>query len=125
MQENRKSVPLRGRFTKAQTEEIMSKLVISPSLSIDTGNTIAIQADNGLYLSRIGRGDLNPIEAAKGSIDAYSQFKVTILANGQIALQADSGLYLSRIGRGDLNPIEAAKGSIDAYSQFKVVLVKV
>ena len=114
---------LRGHFTKAQTEEIMP-IVISPSLSIDTGNTIAIQADSGLYLSRIARGDLNPIEAAKGSIDPWSRFKVTILANGQIALQADSGLYLSRIARGDLNPIEASKGSIDAYSQFKVVLVK-
>ena len=112
-----------GRFTKAQTEKTMSKLVISPSLSIDTGNTIAIQADNGWYLSRITRGDENPIEAEKDSIDAYSQFKVTILANGQIALQADSGLYLSRIARSDLNPIEAAKGSIDAYSQFKVTIL--
>ena len=112
-----------GAFTKSQTEEIVSKLVISPSLSINTGDTIAIQADDGLYLSRIARGDENPIEAAKDSIDVYSQFKVTILANGQIALQADSGLYLSRLARGDENPIEAAKDSIDAYSQFKVTIL--
>ena len=79
MRENRKSGPLRGRFTKAQTEKTMPKLVISPSLSIDTGNTIAIQADSGLYLSRIARGDENPIEAAKDSIDAYSQFKVVLV----------------------------------------------
>ena len=77
MQENRKSRPLRGHITKAQTEEIMP-IVISPSLSIATGNTIALQADSGLYLSRIGRGDLNPIEAAKGSIDQWSQFKVVL-----------------------------------------------
>jgi len=76
-----------------------------------------------LYLSRIARGDTNPIEAAKESIDVYSQFKVTILANSQIALQADSDLYLSRIARGDTNPIEAAKESIDGYSQFKVILL--
>ena len=61
-----------GRFTKAQTEKTMPKLVISPSLSIDTGNTIALQADSGLYLSRIARGPDNPIEAEKDSIDAFS-----------------------------------------------------
>ncbi len=81
MQENRKSVPSRGRFTKAQTEKTVPKLVISPSLSIDTGNTIALQADSGLYLSRFNRGsvNVNPIEAAKKSIDASSQFTVVKL----------------------------------------------
>ncbi len=106
-----------------QREKTMPDIVVPLSMSIKTGDTIAIKADDGLYLSRIARGDTNPIEAAKDSIDEYSQFKVTILANSQIALQADSGLYLSRIARGDTNPFEAAKESIDVYSQFKVILL--
>ena len=39
--------------------------------------TLALQADNGLYLSRIRRGDLDPIEAAKATIDPYSRFRIT------------------------------------------------
>jgi len=91
---------------------------------LQTGDVIALQADTGLYLSRINRGDTNPIEAEKNSIDPYSQFTVTVLDNSKVALQADTGLYLSRIARGDTNPIEAEKNSIDPYSQFTITLIQ-
>ncbi len=65
---------------------------------------------------------MDPIEAAKGSLDVFCQFTVTELANGQIALRADNGEYLSRINRGNnLDPIEAAKGSLDVFCQFTLV----
>jgi len=48
-------------------------------VTILANSQIALQADSGLYLSRIARGDTNPIEAAKESIDVYSQFKVILL----------------------------------------------
>ena len=103
----------------------MSNIVIPLLQFLKTGDIIALQADSGtgLYLSRInhgGDGGTNPIEAAKSTIDVYSQFRVTVFANSQIALQADSGLYLSRINRGSTNPIEAAKSTIDVYSQFTI-----
>jgi F420-dependent methylenetetrahydromethanopterin dehydrogenase len=74
-----------------------------------------------MYLSRIRRGSLDPIEAAKSNIDVFCQFTVTDLSNGQIALQADTGMYLSRIRRGSLDPIEAAKSNIDVFCQFTLV----
>ncbi len=46
------------------------------------GGKIALQSDNGRFLSRInygGAGGQNPIEAAKDAIDPYSQFQVEIL----------------------------------------------
>jgi hypothetical protein len=93
----------------------------APSPALRTGQVIALRADNGMYLSRIRRGSLDPIEAAKGNIDTFCQFTVTVLGNGQIVLQADNGMYLSRIRRGSLDPIEAAKGNIDIHCQFALV----
>jgi hypothetical protein len=89
--------------------------------ALRTGQIIALRADTGMYLSRIRRGSLDPIEAAKGNPDIFCQFTVTVLANGQIALRADNGMYLSRIRRGSLDPIEAAKGNLDVFCQFTLV----
>jgi len=50
---------------------------------LQTGDVIALQADTGLYLSRIARGDTNPIEAEKNSIDPYSQFTVTLIQSSR------------------------------------------
>jgi hypothetical protein len=89
---------------------------------------IALRADNGLYLSRInygGENGTNPIEAAKKTIDPYSEFTIVQLSNGNFTLQADNGLYLSRIhygGKNGTNPIEAAKKTIDPSSQFAILV---
>ena len=49
---------------------------------------IALKADTGKYLSRINRGtDLDPIEAAKDRIDAYSKFFVTQQPNGKFVFK--------------------------------------
>jgi len=41
---------------------------------------IALRADNGEYLSRINRGNnLDPIEAAKSSLDVFCQFTLVSL----------------------------------------------
>jgi ribosomal silencing factor RsfS len=88
------------------------------------GQVITLQADNGLYLSRIRRGDLDPIEAAKSTVDVFCQFTVNVLPNNQITLQADNSLYLSRIRRGSLDPIEAAKSSVDVFCQFTITVVR-
>ncbi|KVX18165.1 hypothetical protein WL02_13880 [Burkholderia ubonensis] len=79
-----------------------------------------MQADDGLYLSRINRGSENPIEAAKKEIDVFSKFRVVTVGPQQIALLADNGLYLSRINRGSINPIEAAKERPDVFCEFAV-----
>lgn len=88
-----------------------------------SGDVIALQGDNRLYLSRIARDGTHPIEAAKSSIDEFSKFKVTVLPNGKITLQADTSGYLSRISRGGPNPIEAVKVIDDVHSQFTVELL--
>lgn len=89
-----------------------------------TSDVVALQADNGLYLTRVV-DDPYPIVAAKSTIDMFSTFKLTLLSDPldypvKIALQADNGLYLSRINRGSKNPIEAAKSGIDFFSTFIV-----
>ncbi len=93
-------------------------------LTILENGKITLQAESGLYLSRINYGGdngINLIEAAKTEIDPYSQFELIQLGNGKIALKADNGLYLSRIDRvddGGGNSIEAAKTEIDPTCQF-------
>ncbi len=101
----------------------MSNTITLESITLVDGMTIALQADNSLFLSRINRGNQNPIEATKQSSDPFCQFKVTVLPNNQITLQADNSLFLSRINRGDQNPIEAAKQNPDPFCQFKVAVV--
>ncbi len=93
------------------------------SSTFKTGDTISLKGDNDKYLNRIIRGNLDPIEAmeaAKDSIDAYSQFNVTVLADGKIVLKADNDKYLSRINRGRINPIEATKNTSDVFFQCVV-----
>jgi hypothetical protein len=94
----------------------------SPLKLLENEPTITLQADNGLYLSRINYGSKNPIEAAKTTPDTASKFKIMRLENGNFTLQADNGLYLSRINRGSRNPIEAAKSKVDPYSQFTIIV---
>jgi hypothetical protein len=93
-----------------------------PLVSLKTGDTITLQSDTGKYLSRINRGNVNPAEAAKDTIDPYSKFKVTVFDGNKVALQADTGKYLSRINytSNGRNPIEAAKDAVDPYSQFNL-----
>jgi hypothetical protein len=75
-------------------------------------------------LSRIRRsGDIDPIEAAKDSIDPFCQFTVTTLANGKILLQGDTGKYLSRIRRGGIDAIEVAKLPSDVFCQFGLTVL--
>ena len=103
----------------AQVPPIATAEVLSP--------LITLQADNGLFLSRInygGVGGINPIEAEKNMPDIYSQFKVIRLDQQTYAFQADNGKYLSRIRRGGKDAIEAAKTTIDVYSRFKVHQVR-
>lgn len=47
------------------------------STTLTGGYPIALQADNGKWLSRINRGDTDPIEAAKSYPDEYSLFIIT------------------------------------------------
>src|ERR1700733_1123890 len=70
--------------------------------SLDNEMVIALQADNGLYLSRVNSGNngVSLIEATKSSIDAASQFKLVRVSDNHFALQADNGLYLSRVNYG-------------------------
>ena len=85
-----------------------------------SGDVVCLQAGNGLYLSRVNRGDRNPIEAAKSNVDEFSRFKFTLVGAYKFTLQADNGLYLSRVNRGNTDPIEAAKSSVDVFSTFTV-----
>ena len=86
------------------------------------GHTYVILANNGKYLSRIRRGEIDYIEAEKVSIDWPSRFRASVLGDGKIALRANDGEnnYLSRVYRGGLNNIEAAKTSIDVACEFQV-----
>jgi hypothetical protein len=114
---------------RAPSEYLSQEENVAPSISIpskplelNTDDQIYLQADNGMYLSRINRGvGLNPIEAAKSGIDPNCRFVVTILDDLTIALQADNGMYLSWISSGDSDPIEAAKSGIDTYCHFRVL----
>ncbi len=98
------------------------------TVSVLGGNSIALTADTGLYLSHVTRNGREAIEAAKSTFDNSCEFEVMVHPNGQITLMAnDNQLYLSRINlAGESNPynvIEAIKPTIDQFSRFTVGIV--
>lgn len=95
-------------------------VIVSPTKILRTSDTVVLQADDQLYWSRINRGNTDPIEAAKNSIDPFCRFVVSVQENSRTALPADNSWYLSRINRGSTNPIEAAKPNIDPFRLFTV-----
>ena len=102
-------------LTERMHHVLSSVALFAPvTVPLKTGDVIALQADTGVYLSRWSDNDIN---AGKGGIDQYSQFKVTVLTDGQVALQADNGQYLSRWGD---TGIKAGKNDIDVWCKFDV-----
>ncbi len=91
----------------------------------EDGERIALWASNNRYLSRINRGDRNPIEAAKKYPDEASVFTVEVDdETGQIALKADNDKYLRWLTYGSDNPprvVEAIVDEVDIHSQFDVL----
>ena len=100
----------------AQVPQIATAGVLSP--------LVTLQADNGLFLSSINDGGINPIEAEKKIPDIYSHFKLIKLDQRTYVFQADNRKYLSRIRRCGRDAIEAAKTTIYVYSRFKVYRVR-
>ena len=98
-----------------KTCSFWSNLVPSP--------VVTLKADNGKYLSRINRGGVNYIEAAKASPDVYCEFKAIRVDENSYAFVGDNGKYLSRVYRYGISAIEAAKSEIDVYSRFEVSLL--
>ena len=71
--------------------DIYSQFLIIPL----NDNQIAMQSENGKYLSRILQGhNKSFIQAVKDEIDIYSKFTVNYEAENLITLKADNGEYL-------------------------------
>ena len=80
---------------------------------------VYLKAADNQYLSRIHRGGVDHIEAAKPSRDKHCIFRVFDV-NGKVSLRADNGKFVSRIYRGKQNNMEAAKNSPDKFTQLIV-----
>lgn len=88
-------------------------------LTTEFKSKLMLKANNGKYLSRVRRGNVDYIEAAKTYPDIYSQFSVHDQQDGTYVLQADNGKYLSVIYRGSRNSFEAAKDNIDSFCKLR------
>ena len=100
--------------------------------SILSNGKLSLMPDNGnyKYLSRITRGGVDNIEAAKDSIDIYSQFTVEIdLFHGKwdgatyIYLKADNDKYVGIQDRNGRNNLEASFTSHDDATRFTLLEV--
>ncbi|KAL9950320.1 hypothetical protein ACROYT_G042804 [Oculina patagonica] len=80
---------------------------------------VAFKGNNGKYLSRINRGEIDFIEMAKDNPDPATRFLATE-SDGKLLLQANNGKYVSRIYRGGISKIEAAKDVPDGACYFTV-----
>ena len=104
------------------TLTIVFALGVFFTVGVNNAKAISLQGDNGQYLSRIRRGAIDSIEAAKPQLDPpFTSFNLVKLPDGKVAFKADNGLYLSRIRRGAIDPVEAAKTDIDVFSQFTLL----
>ncbi|XP_051952818.1 natterin-2-like [Xyrauchen texanus] len=81
---------------------------------------VALQADNGQFLSCIDRSNIYNIEAAKSTKDPWCKFIVEKVNDSKVRLKDRRGVYLSRIDRSGVNHIEAAKAKPDVYCEFSV-----
>ncbi|XP_032800285.1 uncharacterized protein LOC116937331 [Petromyzon marinus] len=86
--------------------------------SASGGGKILIRDERGVYLSRIQRGEIDHIEAAKPIADIYCELEVFPVGLNKVALIADNGKFLSRINR-NVDNIEAAKKARDIYCEFE------
>ncbi|WP_192881032.1 MULTISPECIES: fascin domain-containing protein [unclassified Photorhabdus] len=84
-------------------------------------HTIALMADNGLYLSRVARPGGNYIEAATLDVDTSSTFTVEDVDDNVIALKADNGKYLTRLSIKGINYIKPDKTNMDGFCHFRLI----
>ncbi|XP_039625625.1 uncharacterized protein LOC120539537 [Polypterus senegalus] len=80
---------------------------------------IFLQDKRGIYLSRIRRGDIDFIEAAKPEPDVFCEFSVSS-ENEKLLFRAENGRMLSRVCRYGQQIIEAAKDTPDIFCQVTV-----
>lgn len=82
-------------------------------------NHIYLKAADGRYLTRMHRGGIDYIEAAKYHRDVFCKFEIYEV-DGKIVFKADNGKFLSRVYRDGEHNIEAEKWSIDPFTKFIV-----
>jgi hypothetical protein len=100
----------------------MSNIVI-PTLKfqLNTGDRVALKADNGLYWTRDAAHE-NWITASASTPGATSQFVVHVSENSQLSLEADDGRFAALLTVGDFQVIAAVERSVDQYSRFTVTV---
>ena len=89
-------------------------------LATESDGKLLLKSNNGKYLSRIYRGGISKIEAAKDTPDDACHFTVHNQADGTVVLQANNGNYMSRIHRGGIDYYEAEKCQIDDACKMKL-----
>lgn len=88
---------------------------------IKSGLGVSFKADNGRYVSVIGRsGGKRNIEAEKSNKDPWTKFTIVKIDEDRVYLKASDNQFLSRINRGDVDNIEAEKQSADQFCKFQV-----
>ena len=88
-------------------------------LATQSNEKLLLKADSGKYLSRVYRGGISKIEAAKDDPDADSYFAVHNQPDGTVVLQANNGNYMSVVNRGGIDFYEAEKSEIDVYCKLR------
>lgn len=98
------------------------KAAIPTTFPLRTGDVIALQADNGLYLGRVQHRiedhDRQLVTAEKGEPDEFSRFTVALRDDDTITLLADNHHYLGWINFHGWR-IEASKTEPDEFSRFR------
>ena len=88
---------------------------------ITSGLGVSFKADNGNYLSVIGRSNnQRNIEAEKSYKYFWSKFTIHKIDNNHVYIQGADGKYLSRIDRDGVQHIEDHKTHKDRHCVFKV-----
>ena len=83
---------------------------------------VVLQADTGLYLCRINRGNyLDPIEADGTTPDVKCRYTVVKNTDGTYSFIADNARYIGRVYRNNEYTLEAIYTTIGSYSSFNVI----
>lgn len=86
------------------------------------GDVMALRADNGRFVSRMGASWGRPIAATKQQPDIHCRFVVRNLERGRVALRNEGTHYIKVMTR-DETRIEAVSEQLDAYGHFVLELL--
>lgn len=110
-----------GKRLEALGQADQGVLVSRLEHALADGDLLALRADNGRFVSRMGVSWGRPIAATKGQPDMHCRFVVKLLGGSRLALRNEGTHYVKVLTRGGVTRLEAFTEQLDEYGHMVLV----